>query len=562
MLRLLPLLIALLSGCVTTQGLPEGQRDKGFSSSRSTKEALDAAFAPRKVAVVVGIDRYADSAFPALKWASQDARAVGQTLVDPEYGAFDRVIELTASNQTTRDRILAELVSLRNDLRRQDTLVVFISSHGTMALDAQGEPHLYLVAHDTRPKDLRGTAIELDELQRFFSDIRAERKALILDACYNGEAKSTLQPSVAQRIERLDESPTLSRKVRLGEAEAHLFASTFGRPAREDDTLEHGVYTYHLLDAMTWSQAAADSNADGLVTIYEAHDLARSKTVAWTAGAQVPEAYFRMVGRNDLVLVGSREAETASEMGQLFWYGAEGEDYDGAALFVDGREKGLLPGAVPLSPGRHRVKVVGRDGLVLQERSIFVSAAEPIPLELVRARPAYYDGFLSVGPKVRIAATDALLPLVGRAQVGFEVDGGYRFVGPVRGLTIGGGLGYAPHQAKFVDAGAVEFKPRHVIWGEAGVGYRAGLPGGTLGVGYRLRVTGLTALEGPGCAGTPACQSWVYLSHGVQAEQTITLRGRWALRFEEDFGVTGIDVDGGVMPGVDVSVLIGVEVGL
>ena len=222
----------------------------------------------------------------------------------------------------------------------------------------------------------------------------------------------------------------------------------------------------------------------------------------------------------------------------------------------------MLPGSVPLSPGRHRVKLIGRDGVVLQERSILVAAAEPIPLELVRQRPAYYDGFLSVGPKVRIAATDALLPLVGRAQVGVELEGGYRFVGPVRGLTLGGGLGYAPHQAKFVDAGAVEFKPRHVVWGEVGVGYRAALAAGTLGGGYRLRVTGLTALEGPGCAGTAACQSWVYLSHGLQLVQTVTLRGRWALRFAEDLGVTGIDVGGGVSAGVDVGVSVGVEVGL
>ena len=564
MLRLLSLLI-LLAGCATVHGgdLPEGQRDKGFSTSRSTREALDATFAPRKIALVVGVGEYRDKAFTTLKWARHDALEVGRILADPEYGGFDRVLRLTASEDVGRDRILAELVSLQRDLRRQDTLVVFVSSHGTMTIDAQGEPHLYLVTEDTRPGDLRGTAVELDELQRFFSAIRAERKALILDACYNGEAKSALQPTVRQRVERLEEPPTLSRKVRLGEAEAHLFASTFGRPAREDDDLQHGVYTYHLLDAMTWSQQEADANDDGVITIYEAHDHARARTVAYTAGAQVPEAYFRLVGHNDLVLVGAPDARVASEEGTLFWYGATSDAWDGAAVFVDGQEKGLLPGAYPVGPGRHRVRVLGRDGGVLQDRTIFVGASDPIALDAVQERPRSFSGFVSVQPKVRLGLTEPLLPLIGRVQVGLEAEGGYRFLGAARGLTLGGGLGYAPHQAKFVDGGSVSLQPRHVVWGEVGLGYRFALPRGAFGVGYRARVTGVSALEGPGCEGVMACDGWVWLTHGAQIEQLVSLGSRWRLRFEQEVGITALDALGtGPQPAVDASFAIGLEIGL
>lgn len=559
------LLLLLLTGCATVQGsgLPEGQRDKGFSSSRSTREALDSTFSPRKMALVVGVGEYDDQAFPTLKWASKDAREVGRILGDAEYGGFDRVVKLTSPEDVRRDRILAELVSLQRDLRRQDTLVVYVSSHGTMTIDAQGEPHLFLVTADTRPGDLRGSAIELAELQRFFSAIKAERKALILDACYNGEAKSTLQPTVAQRVDRMEESPTLSRKVRLGEAEAHLFASTFGRPAREDDKLQHGVYTFHLLDAMTWSQQDADANADGVVTIYEAHDHARSKTVGWTMGAQVPEAYFRMVGHNDLVLVGSPDARQANEDGTLFWYGPADDAWDGAAVFVDGQEKGLLPGAFPVEPGRHHVRVVGDDGSVLQDRTIFVGLNDPIAVDAVQERQRSFSGFVSVQPKIRFALTDALLPLVGRVQVGAELEGGYRFLGAARGLTLGGGLGYAPHQAKFVDADTVSLQPRHVVWGEAGVGYRAALSRVELGLGYRARVTGLTALDGPGCVDVAACDGWVWLSHGAQFDQVITLASRWRLRFEQEIGVTALDPLGeGAAPAIDASLSIGLEVGL
>ena len=559
---------ALLGGCATGRALgdplPDGQRTKGFAEARSTRDALDSSFAPRKIAVVWGVDAFDDKAFPPLKWATNDAAEVARILGDANYGGFDRVILLNEPGQVSRDRVLAELAALKADLRRQDTLVVYASTHGTMSLDQLGEPHLYLVARDTRPSDLRHTAIELAELQRFFSTVKAERKALILDACYNGDAKSALQPTVRQRIERLDEQPTLSRKVRLGEAEAHLFASTFGRPAREDDELKHGVYTFHLLDALTWNQLEADANGDGLVTVYEAHDHARSRTVAWTTGAQVPEAYFRVVGQNDLVLVGAAEARAAKELGAIFFYGPEGDAYDGAALLVDGREKGTFPGTYSLPAGRHRVRIVGADGSVLQDRTVLITATEPLSAEGLMRQRAVHNGFLSVAPQVRFGLTAPMQPLMGRAHGGLEVAGGYRFLRGVPGLTMSAGAGYSPHQARFVDGDVVSFRPRHIGWGFAGVGYRAVLPHGGLGGGYRLRVTGLTPLDGDGCVGVPACHEWVFLSHAVVLEQAVALGDRWRLLIQEEAGVTGLDVlgDGFVKPGIDFGVRIGVEIGI
>jgi len=539
------------------------QREKGFSESKSTREALESAFDARRVALVVGVNDYADDAFPSLKWAENDAAEVERILEDPQYGGFDRVISLTGPKQARRDRVLSEMISLKNDLRRQDTLVVFVSSHGTMTIDAAGEPKLYLVTADTRPGDLRGTAIELGELQRYFSDIRAERKALILDACYNGRAKSTLQPTVRQRVERMESAPVLSRKVRLGESEAHLFASTFGRPAREDDELKHGVYTYHLLEGLTWSLGDADGNGDGVVTVYEAHDYARAKTISYTTGEQVPEAYFRVVGHNDVVLAGKPDERKRADLGSLFHYGPEGDDYDGAVLIVDGREKGTFPGTYPIPAGRHRVRIVGADGAVLQDRTISVSSYDAVEADSLVLRPARYNGFLSLGPRGRFGLTDQVALLSGRAHVGLDVAGGYRFLGPADGLTVMAGLTWAPHRVRFEDGLSETFDERHVLSATAGVGYRLLLTRGMVGMGYRLRAQGVTALQDRDCDGHPACDGWVYGVHGVAFEQSIVLGRRWSLHFEEEIGVTGLDPGTGtIRPAVDASVRVAVEVGL
>jgi uncharacterized caspase-like protein len=512
---------------------------------------------------VIGVNDYADEAFPSLKWAENDATEVERILEDPQYGGFDRVISLTGPKQARRDRVLSEMISLKNDLRRQDTLVVYVSSHGTMTIDAAGEPKLYLVTADTRPGDLRGTAIELGELQSYFSEIRSERKALILDACYNGRAKSTLQPTVRQRVAKMDSAPVLSRKVRLGESEAHLFASTFGRPAREDDELQHGVYTYHLLEGLTWNLNESDVNSDGVVTVYEAHDYARSKTISYTTGDQIPEAYFRVVGHNDVILAGSPNERQRADMGALFHYGPTGDDYDGAVLLVDGREKGTFPGTYIIPAGRHRIRIVGADGAVLQDRTISVGSYDSVAADSLLVRTARHSGFLSFGPRGRFGLTDHVALLSGRAHIGLDIAGGYRFNGPVDGLTVMAGVTWAPHRVRFEENDAESFEDRHIFSVTAGVGYRILPPRGMLGAGYRLRGQGLTALTDRDCEGHPACDGWFYGVHGLALEQSLTLGKRWSLHFEEEVGITGLDPGTGVIgPSVDASIRVAIEVGL
>jgi hypothetical protein len=440
---------------------------------------------------------------------------------------------------------------------------VYLSGHGTLTIGADGDPQLYLVASDSRPGSLPTTAIELAELQRFFSDVRAERKALILDACWNGEGRSALLPSVQVQLDRLGDVPTLSRLVRLGESESHLFASTFGRAAREDDRLRHGVYTYHLLEALTWRQDAADGNQDGLVSIYEAHDAARAGTIAWTMGAQVPEAWFRVVGWNDLQVVGAPEQRKEAELGLIYWYGPEGDPMDGAALLLDGREKGRFPGTFAVPTGSHRVRIEDRTGRALQDRKVALGKAMALPATTLQEQPVARDGFVGLAPRARFALTDELLPLVGRAVIGVEAHGGWRAPAGPRGLVLGGFFGYAPQQARFPAGDAVRFETRHLLWFGGQLGYRAQGAVGMIGGGLRLRMTAASALTGDACKGVAACDAWLWATAGLGFEQGIALGRRWRLVFDEELGLTRVAVTGAdAKSAVDLSASVGIEVAL
>ncbi len=561
-------LVLLAPSCAHRQAAAtDTWREKGLTPSSSTADAIEASFGPRRVALLIGIGEYEDHLFPPLVHAANDAAEFGEVLEANEYGGFDRVITLTSPVQTTQSRILTELVSLRNDLRSQDTLVVYFSGHGTMRLNDRDEPTLYLVASDTQARDLAGTAVELAEVQGFFTRIRAERKALIIDACFHGEGKSAVQPTIRQRIDSMDVYPTLSRRVKLGQSEAHLFATSWGRPAREDDTLSHGVYTYFLLQGLTWNQDDADANDDALVTIYEAHDFARGQTVAFTNGAQVPEAYFRVVGEKDLVVAGEPEKRLESQLALIYYYDTADSAFIGARLDVDGRFKGMFPGSIPVDPGRHRITITSPEGSVLFDRVIDIDYQESIAADAVNRREPVSRGYLALAGGPAFALGEGLPDLVGPVSAGPQLNLGLRFRDPaLTGLSLSAQVGYLPANTVVERPdGAVVSHPRHVIQLGGGIGGRMSSRVFALGFHWRLRAEFLTAAGGDGCpTSEAACDGWVVFSQGAYVEQVFRLSRLLNLVVGEELMGAVVDPEGTGVPGMSFQprLMVGLELNL
>lgn len=429
MIRALLPLIALAACAPKDLG-----RTKGLEPSLSTADVLSQALAPRRYALLVGVDDYADPAFPDLKHAGHDATALGEVLASETSGGFDVVRVLTGTGRTDRDDVLVALRELRSELRREDTLVVYFSGHGTRIV-ADGLSRRFLLVHDTAPGDLEGSAIDLADLQGFFGALPPARKALIVDACFSGDGKSVLRPADAEAAE----PPLLAGMASFGPGEAHLFATSPGRPSREDDRLGHGVYTWFLLDALSWSKADADLDDDGVVTAYEAHDHARGQVIAHTDGVQVPEAAFRVVGEADVVLTGDPKRRQARDRALVYLYPASDHGLAGARVFVDGRDRGALPGTVPVTAGRHVVRIERADGEVVVDGSVRLASGRSYRADdLVRVAqgPAH-----TLGARAVVLGSEPLGEAIGDGAAGIEVWGGWRVQkGPQRGLYAGWSL--------------------------------------------------------------------------------------------------------------------------
>ncbi len=539
---------------------------RGMQPAVSTSEELAAALQPRRIALVIGVDDYHSAAFPDLRFAGEDARAVAEILRGPGEGGFERVVVLDSSTVTSRARILAELRGALADLRREDVFVIYFSGHGTAAVNDEGEVRLYLLVHDSSPGDLEGTAIDLEVLQDFVGSLRAERKALVVDACFHGAGKSIVDPTLTGEIAEALASVTRTRVRGLGSGEAHLFASTLGRPAFEDDELGHGVYTSYLLQSMTWARTAADRDGDGLLTTWEVHDYARERTREHTSSRQIPEAAFRIIGSNDLVLVGDEATRTAKDQVLVYQYGHGSPQLADATLLLDGRAKGVFPGAVPVDPGRHHVEVRAADGTLLVDGYTEFQPGSAVAATDLSVRVREDRGLQSLRVGVGGGPPSRWSDLWGDGMLALEYWGALRKArGKARGLTVGGtlGLGVAPHQTEMEQ---LVRTGRGTFWAAADLGWSRDFDRFRLLAGWQTRLTliPVAQFDGEEHDLLPEEAGWFFGSTGPVVHLGVVLDRRLSLVVAATLQVTALDLDADDVAEAQVfgTITTGLEIGL
>jgi hypothetical protein len=301
----------------------------------------------KKVALVVGLDEFADEAWPSLRYATKDARDFRTSLEQD----FDEV--RAVAGVATKSRVLAALAELSGPGTSDfDTVVVYFSTHGTLAYDAGGELVRTLVLYDTTKKNPILTGLSYAELTSALDRIRARQKLVVLAACHSGAGKSKLDDRLASELSSLKSPFFTEPNLVVGEGQVILAASAFGETAREDNELENDIYTHFFLEAL---EEGFDLDEDGAVTALEAHHYARQETIAFTQGRQRPTLTAEIVGVDPIVLRGRRV-----RAGRPMIAGFSGA-FVGARLEIDGQEKGVLPGAFVVERGTRRVRVFRPD---------------------------------------------------------------------------------------------------------------------------------------------------------------------------------------------------------
>ena len=192
----------------------------------------------RKVALVIGVDRYADTSIPSLNNAVRDAQAVGQ-LFDNDLGYETQVLE-----NAKRSDVVAALNRLALELRPQDSVVIYYAGHGELV---ESTKLGYWQLSDAKATDPQ-TWLSNADISRLVSRIGAAQVALISDSCYSGSlvSEERLRASAAP----LDPVAVLTRKSVV------IMSSGGNEPVFDDGKNGHSPFAFNLMNTLrqvgTW----------------------------------------------------------------------------------------------------------------------------------------------------------------------------------------------------------------------------------------------------------------------------------------------------------------------
>ncbi|MFT4627101.1 MAG: hypothetical protein ACI8PZ_005782 [Myxococcota bacterium] len=309
--------------------------------------------------MLVGVDAGAPGEVE-LRYAEHDADRMAQVLGD--VGDFRE-----------EDRVLLRRV----DRRRLLDAIEGLGRH--IAADQIEEPEtstlllFYYSGHaDADALHLGGSRLSFAELTAALEALPVDLRVLVVDACRSGaltrvKGATPAEPFAISAEDRLAASGT-----------AIITSSAAGEDAQESEQLQGGVFTHHLLSGLL---GAADSSADGAVTLTEAYRYVYAQTLRSTslqAVVQHPTYAFDIRGRDDLVLTRPRQVAHRGTLGL-----SEGGSY----LVFEAERGGRLiaevllegPGVLSLLPGRYLVRRRGDDHV--REIEVEVEAASTVPVD-------------------------------------------------------------------------------------------------------------------------------------------------------------------------------------
>ena len=235
--------------------------------------------------LTIGINSYENKSLN-LNYAKADASDFVKLYKNQASSLYQK-IEATElyDTQASKANIIKALRDIATKAKPQDVFILYFAGHGSLVNE-----HFYFIPSNiTRLYDeqlLHDSALEAHELQEILLQISALKQVIIVDACHSGGSTEILAARGAREEKAIAH---LSRSAGI-----HILASSESEQfAMEFKELEHGVFTYTVLEAL---RGAADgSPKDGSISIYELKSYLDTKVPEYSekykGSAQYPHTF-------------------------------------------------------------------------------------------------------------------------------------------------------------------------------------------------------------------------------------------------------------------------------
>jgi WD40 repeat protein len=223
----------------------------------------------------IGINKYENENLD-LNFARPDAAAFADLISKKGIKLFSNIYTYKLFDaDATKAKILGTLDEIIGKIKKEDVFIFFYAGHGSNV-----ENQFYFITTENTglyQQDKLGSAISVKEVQEKFKMISALKQVIFIDACHSGTSVDVLAMRDAPEEKALAQ---LSRSSGI-----HVLASTESeQQAAEIKSLEHGVFTYVLLEALNGKADGAPK--DSKITVFELKSYIDD---------QVPEISYKLI---------------------------------------------------------------------------------------------------------------------------------------------------------------------------------------------------------------------------------------------------------------------------
>lgn len=192
-----------------------------------------------KFALIIGIESYQDTSISKVHFAEADAKDVAESL--ELHGFTGKNAILLLSSTATKTTIESKLRTLLAQVAQEDYFVLFYAGHGFADND-----HNFITCYDTQRGDLAQTSISLQQVLKDIKSTKCHHTILFLDSCHSGlQIDANMRGIVSEMAE--DE---LHQFFKDSEFQVGFASCKMGQKSYSSHTLSHGVWTYHLIQAL------------------------------------------------------------------------------------------------------------------------------------------------------------------------------------------------------------------------------------------------------------------------------------------------------------------------
>jgi formylglycine-generating enzyme len=249
-----------------------------------------------RYAILAGSEYYEHSKFASLEYSEDDVLALSELLIKANYKVSllcDSAGKIDSNQLPTKSNIEKAFNAVLASLKRNDTILIFLTGHGQQTV---GETDSYYCPRDAHPTD-KNKLISLKKIYDDLDNCGAGLKVLMVDACRN-------DPDPGRgRSSGIDAHTAPSPPRGL----AAFFSCSGGERSFEHKEIKHGVFTYQILRGLQGDAADKDGDVtfEGLVSHVKKNSV---KTIAQLKlqSKQSPEMNAQGLS-GDTVLINSQD---------------------------------------------------------------------------------------------------------------------------------------------------------------------------------------------------------------------------------------------------------------